>query len=322
MLIFCLPAVVLALLLAKDKQLSFMPNLGYLEKGMIFSLVSVSFYGIINSASGILTLNIDRIMISEIIGESNGLQMTGIYTTAFFFGTVIVLPSRALMKISTAFISDAWRSNDIEALNVIYKKTSLIQFIIGSLLIIGIWANIDNILDILKDEYRPGKYVILFIALSFLIDMCTGAGASILGNSKDYKVHSLFMIILVVMVIIFNFLFIPVYGISGAAFATLLAKFIYNLIRFIYLKKRFNMQPYDYRFLLVAAISILSFTVGYFIPSIRFENNIFPYFDVIIDLCVRSLSILIVFMTLTLSLKISEDINSRFRVFKALVFKN
>jgi O-antigen/teichoic acid export membrane protein len=151
--------------------------------------------------------------------------------------------------------------------------------------------------------------------------MISGAGSSILTTSKYYKIQSLFMIILVVMIIIFNFIFIPLYGIVGAAVATFLAKLIYNFIRYFYLRFKLDMHPYDYRFLLVAGISIFSFGVGYFIPSIRFEDNLFPYFDVIIDLCVRSSTILVLFMTLVLSLKISDDINSRYHVFKDITLR-
>ena len=85
---------------------------------------------------------------------------TGVYTIAFYFGTLVVIPSRPLLKISGTLIADAWKDNDLKKINNIYYKSCINQFIIGGFLFLGIWANIDNILTILGPDYQQSKWVI------------------------------------------------------------------------------------------------------------------------------------------------------------------
>ncbi len=291
------PAVIIMFLLIKDKQFCLKPDFGLLTKDMKKTLFSVSLFGIIAGASGIITLNIDRIMIGKMIG----LEEVGVYATAFFFGTFIVLPSRALLKISSAVISESWKNNDLENLNIVYKKSTLIQLIIGSYLLIGIWGNIDNIIEIMTKNYEQGRYVILFIALAYLTDMASGVAGSILGNSHKYRLQAFFMLIMILLLILANFILIPMYQIVGAAIASFIAKFAFNLIRYFYIWYRFKLQPFDYRSLIVIGISLFTYGITYLLPQIS------TYY---VDILIRGTAISIIFGCLIYFLKISDDINN------------
>ena len=99
----------------------------------------------------------------------------GVYTIAFYFGTLVIIPSRPLLKISGTLIAYAWARNDLTQIRDIYYKSCINQFVIGGFLFLGIWANIDNILLILGPDYLQSKWVIFFIGLGYLFDMLTGA---------------------------------------------------------------------------------------------------------------------------------------------------
>jgi len=296
---FCSPAIIILMLLIKDKQFNLRPNLRFLNKDMKKTLLSVGLFGLISSATGIITLNIDRIMIESIIDLSSA----GIYATAFYFGTLMILPARSLNKISSAVIADSWKNNDLDNINKIYYKSSLIQLTIGLFLLVGIWGNIDNIIFIMTEKFEAGRYVVFFISIAYLCDMASGVGGTILVNSKKYRVHAVFTLILIALLIVTNLILIPKYHIVGAAIASLISKFIYNLIRFVYLKYRFKLQPYDYKSILVIVIAIAVYGLTYLIPD--FSNF---YIDIII----RSTAITLLFAVLIISLKVSEDINSSF----------
>ena len=55
------------------------------------------------------------------------------------------------------------------------------------------------------------------------------------------------------------------YGIIGSAFAELFAYSLYNFIRFEFLRRKFNMQPFDHKTLLTFVAAAVSFGVPYFI---------------------------------------------------------
>ncbi len=116
---YSLPAVLLFIALLKSGSISFIPDFKFFKKPLLKKISSVAFFGILISFSGMLVLNIDIIMISHFIGLGD----TGIYTTTFFFGTLILIPSRSLTKISAVMIADASKEKKYDVINDIYKKS-------------------------------------------------------------------------------------------------------------------------------------------------------------------------------------------------------
>ena len=291
------PAVVIIFILIIRKQFSLKPNLSYIKKNMAKIMISVGLFGIIAGLSGIAIINIDKLMVNDLLD----LKATGIYSITFFFGSLIIIPSRALKKISSTLIADAWKNNDTQIINKIYYKSSINQFIIGSLIFIGIWANIDNIFRIiLPPEFISGKYVIFFIALANLFEMISGVSSSIIQTSKKYKYQTYFMIILVFLVVITNYIFIPIYGIKGAAIASAISTFVFVSMRYIFVLRNFKMQPLKINHIFVIIISVVSYFAADIIPLF---NNVF--FDIII----RSGIIVIIYGVLIILFKVSDDIN-------------
>ena len=105
--------------------------------------------------SGIAAIQIDKIMMSSMLS----LDATGIYGVVFIFAALIRVPSRAVLKISSAVIAEAWKRNDLDEIDNVYRSTAINQYIIGLLVFVGLWANIENIFRILGDSFEAGKYV-------------------------------------------------------------------------------------------------------------------------------------------------------------------
>jgi O-antigen/teichoic acid export membrane protein len=258
-------------------------------------MIMVSFYGILTGFSGLLVLNIDSIMINAMLDLSS----TGIYAITFFFGTVILIPSRSLLKITSIVIADAWKKNDLASINSIYYKSALNQFVLSSLLFLGIWANIHNIFRILPPEYAAGKYVIFFISLSSVIQMAGGTSNMILFTSPRYKAHTWLMLILVIMLIGTNLLFIPVYGITGAALASSLSFLLFNLLKYLYLNRSFGFSPYNFKFALVILVTIATFEIQAFLPAMK---------SLWLDIILRSAIITILFLGFLWFFNISDEV--------------
>jgi len=291
------PSLVLAVSLIIDKEFFIKPYKGFISKDLRKHMISVSFFGIISGFSGIVIFTLDKIMIERIMG----LSYTGIYATCFYFATLIVMPARAMLKIAGPLTAEAWKDKDKNKLLDIYRKTALNLWIIGLLFFILIWANVDNIFIILSDKFIEGYFVIFFIGLAYLSDMISGANMVILGNSRLYKYQTYLQVVLIVLVVITNLLLIPEYGITGAAIASLISKLIVNFLRFLLLKQKFNLQPYNLKFIYVLIIG----GIAYY--SVDFISQISVFW---IDLIVRSIIIIIVFGVFILSFRISGDINN------------
>lgn len=302
---FSLPTVIMIGALIRDKQFFVRPQWRFINRNMARSMVSVSLFGLLGSFSGIAVLQIDSVMVASMVS----LEATGIYAITFFFGTLIRVPARSMQKISTTFIADAWKNSDYQVIDTIYKKSSITQFVVAVLLFAGIWGNIHNVFEILPEPYQAGKYVLFFIGLGNVIEMGGGVNSVMISTSKHYRVLTYLMIMLVGLIVITNLVFIPLLGLTGAAVASFISTLVYNLMRHIFVWRRFQMVAVSARHLLVAGIGLVAFAAGYVIPRL-------PHF--ILDIAVRSAVITVVFGILLIRLRVSEDINRE--VFRFISF--
>jgi O-antigen/teichoic acid export membrane protein len=292
------PTLFIMFTLIRENQFSLTMDIAFLKKPLLASIGLMALFSILNGFSVVIIQTVDTIMVNGMIG----LSATGVYSVCFFFGIFVSLPARAILKITNIVSADAWMNNDLTKIRVIYEKSCMTLFIIGLLLFLGLWTNIDNIFKILGPEYVSGKWVIFFIGLGNLIDMTTGANSSILGSSTYYKVQTVFLIVLVLSLISSNLLLIPLYGITGAAIGGAVSLSILNLLRFLYLWYKFNLQPFTYKFIVVAAIGIPAWLIAALIPAL-------PNF--IADIFVRSSILTILFCLPVYMMKISPDINEK-----------
>jgi len=245
---------------------------------------------------------VDAFMISSMIG----LASTGIYTISFFMTSIIEIPSRATLQISAPFVSESLENNDIPRLKDLYVRYSSNQAIIGGLLLVILWANINSIFELMPngDIYAAGKYVVLFIGLGKLIDVTTGINNLILTYSKYHRYLILFVITLGVITVTGNFILIPILGITGAALASLASYFIINTVVILFIYIKLGIQPFTLTTLKIFLLIALSFFINYLLPTL---DNWF------LDSLYRSLILLGIFVGFTYFYKLSEDLNSLVR---------
>ncbi|GAA4784191.1 flippase [Olivibacter ginsenosidimutans] len=260
-------------------------------------MLRFGFYSMLGGSSFALLQNLDVILIKLFMGE----EMVGIYGTFFAMAQIITLSSRALNITSYQIIANAWKENDLYKIEKIYKKTTLIQCLAGSLLLIGLIANRDNILILLKKPEYPAYFdVLIIVGIAFLVDATGGINQAIIGFSKHYRLVMLFMAIAATVCFLFNIWLIPQYGLEGAAWSYLLTMLLTNVSFWLYLKLKFQLQPFNSKIVLIIVISLISLFVGKFIP-------IMPHF--IVDIIVRSVTIGGIFILLSYYSRISPDVN-------------
>jgi O-antigen/teichoic acid export membrane protein len=230
------------------------------------------------------------------------LSLTGVYAISFFFGTLILVPMRTMGKIGAVVIADAWKVNDTATIASIYRKSSLTLSVLGLLLFIGIWGNIENVFQLIGEEYSTGRYVIFFIGIANLTDVFMGMSSHIVVNSKYYRWQTYLLVIFAGLVVLTNILLIPVYGITGAALASFVSKFVFNGLKYLFVYSRFKFQPFVFKHVILIVISAGAWYLSTLLPASP---------NYIIDIIVRSTLITILFGLPVYYLNISEDLNSR-----------
>lgn len=269
------------------------------EKPVRKSFVSYTSLIVIGSLGGTLISRIDTFMVSSNLG----LSYAGVYAIALYMAAVIEIPSRSITAISSPLASEALQKNDLEKANVLYKKVSLHQLIAGSLIFLLIWVNLDNIYDIIPqgDTYRAGKWVVLFIGLSKMIEVTLSFGGTLICYSKYYRWTIYFTFFITALTIVTNNLLIPVFGISGAAIATAITCLISYGIQQWILFVKIKSNPYTAGTVKQIGLIVLLLGIDYLLPHV--EN---PWIDGIY----RSLVLVVTGGMLLYLFKVSKEINT------------
>lgn len=288
--------LIIILYLKNLKVLFFKIQFSFIDKSLFKEILVYGLFIVLGSAGTAVFAKIDILMLPALTDFTK----TGIYTIAYYMGTIIEIPKRALSQISKPIISQAWANKDLPQINLIYKKSSLNQFIVGSFLFLLIWLNIDDIFAILpKGEiYIQGKYVVFFIALTRLIDMLTGVNDEIIMQSPAYKFNLIIVSFLALLLILTNLWLIPIYGIIGAALATCLSYFAYNLVKFIFIWIKFGLQPFDLKSIYILALGISVYILTPYIPN---------FSVLILNVLFKSTIITSIFWLIILGFNLSED---------------
>ncbi len=296
----CFPTLMITWSLWRQGEFSLRWEKGFISKPMAQEMISVSIYGIVTSFSSILILNVDVVMINYYLGLSE----TGVYAIAFYFGTLVLIPSRPVIKIAAILIADGWKTMDLKKIDEIYKKTNIVLTILALLMLIGLWVNIENVFKIVGDEYIGGKYVILLVGLANVFEMSTSVSQYIINNSKQYRVNTWFLILFIFMLVVSNAILIPSFGIIGCAMASTFSRLVYNFLCWFFLYRKFKLQPFDRTYLYLIGITIVSYFVAYLIPNLS---------NFIVDIIVRSTVLVMIFGLGVYFTHLSTDLNETFQ---------
>lgn len=271
------------------------PSLNFTIPKNIRSILTYSFLIILGGSSAVILLEIDRFMINQFIE----IEKVAYYTVAVFIATVISVPSRAMHQITYPMTAALLNQGDTKGLAVLYQKSSLTLFIVSGLLFVLIVLNLNDLYLLLPETYRGGFSIVFLIGLARLFDALLGNNNAILYNSDHYKAILILGVFLAACTILFNWALIPRIGILGAALATFLAIFIYNILKLIYVKQKFDLQPFSTDSFKVLVLLILISALFYFIQ--------FP-FHPILNIVLKSILICAIYIGILYRFKISEDV--------------
>ena len=273
------------------------PKLSFQFPKNTYTVFKYSAIIIIGSSAAVILLEIDRFMINQYVDIKN----VAYYSVAIFIATIIEVPSRAMHQITYPLTAEILNTYDMKALKQLYQKSSLSLFIVSGLLFMLIILNINDLYHMLPEEYRGGFTVVFLIGLIKVYNSLIGNNNAILYNSEYYRTVLVIGILLAILAIVFNMWFIPIYGVNGAAIATFFALMLYNTFKLVYVKIKFNIQPFSSETLKVLAILLTIGLPFYFLPFA---------FHPIVNIIIKSIVVAVLFIGLIYQFRISEDIST------------
>ncbi len=286
-----------------------MPVLRFVIPKNAKEIVQYSGFIIVSGGVAVMLVDFDKVMIPQYkdIGQN------ALYAVAIFIATVIAVPSRAMTQIIAPITAKLMTENKHDELNDLYKKSAINLQVIGGFIMILIFVNIKEMYQLIPEDYSGGILVVFLIGLSKFYDVLLGNNNSIIINTKHYRTVLLFGVFTVILMIALNMIFIPLYGIEGSAFATLLTVMIYNTIKLFFVIKKMDLFPFTVKTLYSLGILAVCFLLFYFWD--------FPFHTIII-IGLKSILLSGLYAILIYKAQLSEEINGVISKFLKIINLN
>ena len=244
-----------------------------------------------------IILEIDKFMIGQYIEIEN----VAYYGVAIYIATVIGVPGRSMHQITNPLTAKLLNEKNSVELKSLYQKSSLNLFIISGIIFVLILVNLNQLYTLMPMAYRGGLVIVLVIGLAKLFDNLLGNNNAILFNSNYYRVVLAFGVFLAVLTVVLNIIFIPRFGIEGAAYATFIAICLYNCSKIVFVNYKFKMQPFTIHTAKTFLLLLVMIVAFYFWE--------FP-FHPIVNIILKSILIGLVYIIAVYRFNLSEDITA------------
>ncbi|MFD1613644.1 oligosaccharide flippase family protein [Gelatiniphilus marinus] len=271
------------------------PVISFKKVSNLSAVLKYSFLIIIAASIATILLDIDKVMLGHYIP----IEQIAYYNVAIFIATVIAVPLRSMHQILLPLSAKYLNEKDFDALKDLYKRSSLNLFIVSGFIFLLIVLNINQLYNIIPEEFNGGLFVVFLISVAKLYDALLGSNNAILFNSDYYRIVLFLGVILVILMVLLNMVFIPLYGINGAALATFLAIFLYNSIKLFFVFRKFKMLPFSANTFKIGLCIVLGVLLFYF-----WDFSFHPILNIIL----KSALVSIVYGLVIYFFKFSENI--------------
>ena len=182
----------------------------------------------------------DLIMLGMMVDEDE----VGIYNIAYKIGTLGFLVIVTVNIIMMPKMAELYGKGDLSGLKkFIHKSTRLIIF--TTLPIVACIVGLSGyILSFFGEEAIAGQSTLIIISAGILFSAMCGNTDQILNMTGNEKVFRNITVVCFLANISLNYLLIPVYGINGAAIASVITNALLNVISLFYMKKRLGFYTF------------------------------------------------------------------------------
>lgn len=237
-------------------------NFGGFDFKLLLRMFKYSFPILIVGITGMLNIQVDKILIPKIIGGDEGLRQLAIYGANFKIGVLMAMFTQSFrLAFEPFFFKDHSETKN----DAIYSSILKYFVLFGFLIFLGVTFFMDIINLVLTDEYMKGNVVIPIVLVSQLLSGVYFT-LSVWYKVTDKTVYGAYMgIVGSIITISLNLLLIPIIGYMGAAIAGLVC-FTVMVLLSIYWGNKNSSIRYDWnRILKYSALVGIIYVLGNFV---------------------------------------------------------
>ncbi len=204
----------------------------------------------------------DTFIIMSLLGTGPA----GIFALGSVVSGLVQAPQRGAVAAATPVLAKAWKDKDIAKISMIYRRSGINLLIASLAIFLLIWLSYEDIVISfrLKPAYLDSLWIFFFFGLARVVDLGSGVNSQIIATSTFWRFEFVSGMILLMLIVPLNYFLIKGFGIIGAGYSNLISMSVYNLVRILFLKRKFNMHPFDRKTLIAIALAVMAYFICYF----------------------------------------------------------
>jgi len=182
----------------------------------------------------------DKLMLGNMLGP----ESVGVYGVAFRFSMGVSITLMAINSIASPKFAEKFSNNDISGMGKVAKQSAKLIFwtTIPLASILLIFPNF--FMGIYGSEFLIGVVVLRWLILGRVVNALSGSVGNLMQMTGQQNNYMKILMAGSIINVTLNYILIPIYGIKGAAFASVCSLSFWNLTMVYMVKKKFGFSTF------------------------------------------------------------------------------
>lgn len=206
----------------------------------IKNIVTYSFPMMFSSIMLYLLNMTDVFMLGAMVNE----QEVGYYSVAYKIASLSMLVIISMNVVLAPKIAELHKERDLLGMHKAVKKTTHLIITLTAPIVIMLVILSGFVLSIYGEEFLKAQTALIIIAVGFLFNAISGNVDQVLNMTGNQKILQYITIGGFISNILLNLVLIPIYGINGAAIASVFTNILVNYTCVIFIKKKLGFYTF------------------------------------------------------------------------------
>ena len=178
------------------------------------------------------------------LGSMTTIEDVGIYHTAFKLSMFAAVALMSVNSIASPKFAEMFAKNDMEGLEKVVHQSTKMIFWSSVPFVVVFFIFPHFLLGLFGEEFKIGVTAFIFLSCGRLISSLSGSVGNILQMTGNQNIYASILLIGALLNIVLNLILIPLYGINGAALASMSSLIVWNLSMVLVVKKKFGFYTF------------------------------------------------------------------------------
>ena len=168
----------------------------------------------------------------------------GIYHTAFKLSMFAAVALMSVNSIASPKFAEMYSKKDMLGLKKVVHQSTKMIFWSSLPLVIIFFIFPEFFLGLFGEEFKVGVTAFIFLSCGRLISSFSGSVGNILQMTGNQNIYARILLLGAILNVVLNLILIPVYGINGAAIASMSSIIVWNFSMVLVVKQKFGFYTF------------------------------------------------------------------------------